>query len=127
MHANVGAHEPQDVEQRGARRVDADIANDQGARSRDHARGNEECGRREVTGNPNGGGTQRRRALDRNGIGFTADRHAKGAKHPLRMVPRDARFLHTGPAVGVETRQQQRGLDLRARQVESVLAAGEMA
>ena len=52
-----------------------------------------------------------------------SDRHAEGAEHPLRMVPRDAGFLHAGAAACVETGQQERRLDLRARHVEWVVAA----
>ena len=38
------------------------------------------------------------RGPDRDGVGFTLDRHAEGAEHPLRMIPRNARFPHTGAA-----------------------------
>jgi hypothetical protein len=43
------------------------------------------------------------------------------------MVARGAGFLHTRAALGEEAGQQQSGLDLRARHVEHVLAAGQPA
>ena len=43
------------------------------------------------------------------------DVDATSTKHPLRMIPRSHRFPDGGPTLGMERREQDRGLDLCAR------------
>ena len=127
VHADVGAHEPQDVEQRRARRVDADVANDERRRSRDHAGGDEECGRREIareSGCPSHAAS-RARVSQRRSLRARSARRRRRAS--ARYDPARCPVPAHGSGRWHKARQQERGLDLGARHVETVVAADERA
>src|SRR5262245_37433334 len=70
-------------------------------------------------------GRKRRRAPDLDFSRPDDGGGAEGRKRELAVIPRGDRLLHPRDAIGVESREENRRLDLRARDGKLVLDAAE--
>ena len=125
MDADVGAHQAQDVDDPGPRRVEADPADHESLTGRQRT-GDEEEGRRgNVARHFDTTGFQTLHRRDRDP--GTRDLHgnAERGEHPLGMVARRRRFRDAGRAFGIESGQQQCRLHLGAGHAQIVAGTAQ--
>ena len=127
LHGQIGAHQPQDVQDAGAGRVQPDVTQQQVGARRDRGADDEERGRRDVGRHVDRGGPQRLTATQphRRAVAFDGD--AEAPKHPLGVVAARSRLDDRGHAVGIQARQQHRRLDLGTGHRHPVVDRGEPA
>ena len=124
---NIAAHRAQNLDHRGARRVHADVLQQQLALTRNQSGNQKKRRRRHIAryyhltgGKPLPAANRQRRA-----VLFNAP--AETAQHPLAVVATDARLRHPRRAVGEQPGEQQRRLQLRARHRQGVINAMQRA
>ena len=128
VHPDVGAHLQQQLEQPGARRIDADVAQQQPVLGGQAAGHHEERRRGEVAGHAD----VRRRAASghprwRPSRPLAATSTPNAREHPLGVVARGRRLGHARAAVGLQSREQHRRLHLRARHRQRVVDGAQRA
>ena len=114
VHLDVGSGAPQDVEERGARRIQADrFEGDVGLGNRGRGDGPESGGRR-IPGHRQRQRAERRAAGDADGAVGAGHRRAERLERPLGVVPRRRPLANPRDAPGVQAGQQHRALHLCA-------------
>ena len=99
------------------------VAHEEGALGGERAGDQEERGGGDVARHVQVGRLELAAAPERRPPALALDRHAERPQHPLGVVARDGGLAHRGLALGVEPGEQDRGLDLRARDFELVVDA----
>ena len=121
QHGDVRAQRGEDIEQRGARGIEADGIEHQGRAGEESGGTEEECRRGDVAGNGGFDGVKFLRAGDGDGISGARELGAECAQGQLAVVAGADGFAHGGGAGGLQAGEQDACLYLRARDRRGVV------
>ncbi len=128
MHADVGAHQPQQLEQPGARRIDADVAQQQAALGRQAAGHQEECRGGEIRRHRDRRAARARWPPSSATVAPSRSTSTpKARQHPLGVIARGRRLGDAGAAAALQARQQQGRFHLRAGDRQGVVDGAQRA
>ena len=115
QHRDVRAQCRQHVEQRGARRIQAESIDHKVGAGEEHCRAQKKRRRRKIAGNLCIDGAQRLRTAYRDRVRSPRQSSSKGAQSQFAVVSRAHGLAHHGHADGLQAGQQDATLHLRAR------------
>ena len=111
---DAGSEGGEDVEERGARGVEADAVEDEAGVGKERGGAEEECGGRNIAGDRGFDGVEFLRAGDGDGIDGASERGAEGTQREFAVVAGADGFADDCGALGLQAGEQNAGLDLGA-------------
>src|SRR5690606_33554845 len=125
LDADIGTHQVQDIDDAGARRVHADMRQQQVGTFGNRGAHQEKRGRGNIRRHYQFAGAELATAADRAGGAIAFHRVTETGEHAFGVIAGWRRFRHRGFAFSVQTGQQDRRLDLRRRHRHLVVVALE--